>query len=145
MEEMIQKILGMAKRMNLDLDVSRDTQRAEHHEHCIGLISRNQRKRKILIHFLWLRPEEDTLCFYAPKESTAAELSERFGLEFEDHNWDGLPENNVALGTKMSRLDLDTPAHTEFLRHIMTAWALHCGRKIRAGRVISAPGGGSAC
>lgn len=140
MNDMIQKIVDFAKAWNLHLDVNYNSRWAGHRAHCIGIPTKQQAKRKIWRSFFWIRPKEDRLCFYAPMTPSAAELTKSYGLDLEDLNLDGLPENTTALCAKMSQVDFDNWTHRDFIQYILNTRAQYCGKELRM--TLSGPTGG---
>ena len=89
---------------------------------CIGIPTREQKKRKIWRGFFWVRHESDFLNFWLPDRVDIEALSERTGLEIKSapvtHKIGG-KKNSVLAMVHLSELDLKNPEHRAFITTII--------------------------
>ena len=131
-DNFIEIILDITKKMGLYLDVSYNNHWEGNIEHTIGIPTKKPAKRKIWRGFFFVRPDKQEVAFYAPDKPTINELDRIYNLKLKKQYWKKsnppLPKNTLFLIASLNDLDLGNPKHLDFFNYIIIARRVYCGR-----------------
>ena len=125
--EIIKRMHELALQMGIHFETSFNNKWAGFVEHTIGIPPKKPSKRKIWRGFFFIRPQIGTLCFYAPANPWAGELSQQYGVDIKPQHWDtvsgssSLPKDTVFLGVPLGQIDLGDQRQREFFGYIIQA------------------------
>ncbi len=131
-DNFIKIILDITNKMGLYLDVSYNNHWEGNLEHTIGIPSKKQVKRIIWRGFFFVRPKKQEVAFYAPDKPSINELERIYKLKLRKQYWQKsnppLPTNTIVLIASLNDLDLGNPKHLDFVKYIINARRVYCGR-----------------
>ena len=121
-DEYVDAILNIGQDMGVEFATSNLNWDGGEEQICIGIPTREQKKRKIWRGFFWVRHESDFLNFWLPDRVDIEALSERTGLEIKSapvtHRVGG-KKNSVLAMIPLSNLDLKDSKHRDFIATVI--------------------------
>ena len=136
-QKIVNSIHELALQMGIHFETNFNNKWAGYVEHTIGIPPKKPSKRKIWRGFFFIRPQIGALCFYAPANPLADELSQQYRVDIKLQHWDivsgnsSLPEDTVFLGVTLGQIDLGNQRQREFFEYIIRARHGYCFPKMK--------------